>query len=275
MGNYFDKEREYGHAAREFNKKTAIVEAEYKKAIEKLENETMFESEDICKTAAWFNFKHSPVVSALVEFNYNEKLMDRTTKHDEKMSITEELVFGEDTGKVSRMKSIYEKIDAVELTKNAYMSNDVAALVEGAFNLIPLFCLYEEDAEEIADKEEEKSEEDKKDSEKEESKEEDESKKDDESKDEEKDVADDKDDDEDDEKSEEESEDENNTDLIEQYLTEAKRRKARPPHVVKAAYKLRKKAVRLAGEGDVEDAVTANEKAARLEAEADEINRGK
>ena len=272
MGNYFDKEREYGHAAREFNKKTAIVEAEYKKAIEKLENETMFESEDICKTAAWFNFKHSPVVSALVEFNYNEKLMDRTTKHDEKMSITEELVFGEDTGKVSRMKSIYEKIDAVELTKTAYMSNDVAALVEGAFNLIPLFCLYEE---EIVDKEEEKSEEDKKDSEKEESKEEDESKKDDDSKDEEEDIADDKDDEDDDEKSEEESEDENNTDLIEQYLTEAKKRKARPPHVVRAAYKLRKKASSLAREENVEDAVAANEKAAKLEAEADEINRGK
>ena len=274
MGNYFDKEREYGHAAREFNKKTAIVEAEYKKAIEKLENETMFESEDICKTAAWFNFKHSPVVSALVEFNYNEKLMDRTTKHDEKMSITEELVFGEDTGKVSRMKSIYEKIDAVELTKNAYMSNDVAALVEGAFNIIPLFCLYEEDAEEIVDKEEEKPEEDKKDSEKEESKEEDESKKDDDSKDEE-DVADDEDDKEDEEKSEEESEDENNTDLIEQYLTEAKRRKARHPRTVRAAYRLRNIAASSAREGNVGDAVAANEAASRLEAEDDESNRGK
>ena len=154
------------------------------------------------------------------------------------------------------------------------MSNDVAALVEGAFNIIPLFCLYEEDAEEIVDKEEEKPEEDKKDSEKEESKEEDESKKDDDSKDEE-DVADDEDDKEDEEKSEEESEDENNTDLIEQYLTEAKRRKARHPRTVRAAYRLRNIAASSAREGNVGDAVAANEAASRLEAEDDESNRGK
>ena len=278
MGNYFDKEREIGLATRDFNKKTAIFEAEYKNAVEKLLDDTMFDETPICESAAWFMFKHSPVVSTLLEYDYLNKLYARSAKYYEKMSLTEELVFGEDTGKTVRIQNIHNAIDTVESIKEAFMCDDVQTIVEGVSDLIPLYCLFEEEAREkiegrLADAKKEQEEEEEKaakKAEKETEKEAEEAPEEDNVDDE---SSDEKESDED--KEEEDIPDDENKDdeesLKEEYLEEAKKRKPRPDTVVKKANRLRIYAARLARDGDAAGAVEANNAAKELETNADEI----
>ena len=280
MGNYFDKERELGLAAKEFNKKTSILENECSKAINTLLDETMFDETPINESAAWYMFKHSPAIGALLEYDYTNKLYARSAKYYEAMTLTEQIVFGEDTGKTERIKNIHNAIDCVDVIKEAVLHDDVEIIVEGISKLIPLYCLFEEEAREniesrLAKAKEEQEEKDKKAEEEQEKSEESEENTPDDKKDEDQ-SDDDKNDDESDvekeyleDKYSEDEEDEKK--LSEEYLEE-KRRLKRPANVVKTAYKLRKKAGIAAGNGDVESAVELNNRAKALEQEADEVN---
>ena len=239
MGNYFDKEREIGIAAREFNKKMENLKEEYRDTVEKFIASAAFIDTPINESSEWFMFKHSPVVSLLFEYDYINQLYSRSAKYYEEMSLTEELVFGEDNGKTERIKNIHDTIDIVENLKTAYINNDVDAILENADILIPLYCLFNEDA--IVEANYAKLLKDKLEKQK-------------------------------------EIEQKNNDELgydeniQEEYLEEAKKRKnPRPAKVVKKAYKLRKYAARLAQEDDVVGAVEANDAAKALESNADEI----
>lgn len=280
MGNYFDKEREIGLAAREFNKKTSFLETEYRKALNTLLDETMFDETPINESSSWYMFKHSPIVGALLEYDYTNKLYARSAKYYEEMSLTEQLVFGEDIGRTERIKNIHSAIDMIDNIREAVLCDDVEVITEGISKLIPLYCLFEEEAREniesrLAKAKEEQEEKDKKSEEEQEKSEESEENTSDDKKDEDQ-SDDDMNDDESDAEKEyledkysEDGEDEKK--LSEEYLEE-KRRLKRPANVVKAAYKLRRKAGIAADNGDVESAVELNNRAKALEQEADEVN---
>lgn len=160
MENYFDKERELAQASKEFNRKTAIYNLKYESVVEEFLDATMFEAYDLKETAAWYTLRHTEVVEKLLEYDYRFAINKRILKFKEPFTITETMVFGQDEDRLARMKALSETANKVESIREAVESGTIKEALTGIKELIPLYCLFENDAAEMVKEKLEKVKED-------------------------------------------------------------------------------------------------------------------
>ncbi len=146
MGNYFDNERELGLASKEFNRKTAVYNLKYESLVEEFLDATMFEACDLKETAAWYMLRHTDLVEKLLEFDYQSAINDRILKFKEPFTITESIVFGKDEDRLARMRALSDMNTKVEAIREAVESGTIKDTLLGIKELIPVYCLFENDA---------------------------------------------------------------------------------------------------------------------------------
>ena len=146
MGNYFDREREIARASKEFNKKLDILEAQCRKDLEIFFDETIYEDGDLMKTAAWYNFKHSIVVEAALSFNYAAAIDERIRNFKTEFSLTESIILGEDNSASQRVAALSNTLEKVCAIRNDVENGNLKEAVMGIRNILPIYCLFENDA---------------------------------------------------------------------------------------------------------------------------------
>ena len=146
MGNYFDNERELGLASKEFNRKTTVYNLKYESLVEEFLDSTMFEACDLKETAAWYMLRHSDCVEKLLEFDYQSAINDRILKFKEPFTITESIVFGKDEDRLARMRALSDMTNKIEAIREAVESGTIKDALLGIKELIPVYCLFENDA---------------------------------------------------------------------------------------------------------------------------------
>ena len=158
--NYFDKELELAQASKEFNKKTTIYNRKYESVVEAFLDDTMFEACDLKETAAWYNLRHTDIVETLLEYDYQFAINKRILKFKEPFTIVESIVFGQDEDRLARMRALSEMANKIEAIKEAVDYGTIKEALTGIKELIPVYCLFENDAAEMVKEKLEKAKED-------------------------------------------------------------------------------------------------------------------